>query len=353
MNASVAFDTISNIVLHTIPNIQRIVDDNHVEYIYNTQKEHIDNNIGLTVLQSITVCKLENTMYVIDGQHRIKVFIRLIEDQYDISNVNIPVVMYEVSNMTDIYDMYRLINYNRNINSYELSDQWVNFGKILCENMKNKFPSYIVHLSSGNKRVNIPKITFEKFELALENREKCLNNLDPVDFFNKIVLINDNLINARKLITKECKLITEECNFRKYEKCENHKREKDEDVLYLSIFGDDYHGYLDIVIYMIHNNYESLDNIENLVSFEFFNSKTKNKIPPRLREQVWNKINEGEIGKCYVCSISIEKSDFHCGHIVARHIGGKDNIDNLLPICRSCNLSMGIQNLYEYKSKYF
>ena len=38
-------------------------------------------------------------------------------------------------------------------------------------------------------------------------------------------------------------------------------------------------------------------------------------------------------------------SNFHAGHIIAESVGGLINIDNILPICSTCNLSMGSQNM--------
>ena len=45
--------------------------------------------------------------------------------------------------------------------------------------------------------------------------------------------------------------------------------------------------------------------------------------------------------------------NFECGHIVSVKEGGETNIENLLPICSSCNKSMGTENLMVFKKKYF
>tara|TARA_B110000495_G_C22970206_1_gene569371 strand:+ start:57 stop:626 length:570 start_codon:yes stop_codon:yes gene_type:complete len=78
-------------------------------------------------------------------------------------------------------------------------------------------------------------------------------------------------------------------------------------------------------------------------------------IPKPLRVQVWNKYigEENGIGKCDVCSIEIKVSNYDCGHIIAAIDGGEDIINNLVPICRLCNLSMGKENLNDFKTKYF
>ena len=78
-------------------------------------------------------------------------------------------------------------------------------------------------------------------------------------------------------------------------------------------------------------------------------------IPKPVRTLVWNKYigEENGLGKCNVCATEIKVSNFDCGHIVAAIDGGEDVVNNLVPICRMCNLSMGRENLNDFKQKYF
>ena len=78
-------------------------------------------------------------------------------------------------------------------------------------------------------------------------------------------------------------------------------------------------------------------------------------IPKPVRTLVWNKYigEENGIGKCNVCATEIKVSNFDCGHIIAAADGGEDIVKNLVPICRTCNSSMGKQNLNDFKQKYF
>ena len=58
-------------------------------------------------------------------------------------------------------------------------------------------------------------------------------------------------------------------------------------------------------------------------------------------------------GKCLCCNnIKIFITNFDCGHIISNKDGGKINIDNLKPICRLCNSSMGTTNMNEFIKKY-
>jgi len=84
--------------------------------------------------------------------------------------------------------------------------------------------------------------------------------------------------------------------------------------------------------------------------------KTKKKpIPPILKRNVWNKYIGEDIGKakCTCCKlVDITQLSFHCGHIIAEAKGGELKMDNLKPICQSCNSSMGTMNMNEYIEKY-
>ena len=58
-------------------------------------------------------------------------------------------------------------------------------------------------------------------------------------------------------------------------------------------------------------------------------------------------------GECFCCQSELDKTDFHTGHIIAEFEGGKIEINNLEPICGSCNSSMGIMNMNEFINKYY
>lgn len=83
--------------------------------------------------------------------------------------------------------------------------------------------------------------------------------------------------------------------------------------------------------------------------------KLRKSIPKSLKILVWDKNigKEKGIGECDVCKSDIDSKNFECGHIISVKDGGETNIENLLPICSSCNKSMGTQNLHDFKEKYF
>jgi 5-methylcytosine-specific restriction endonuclease McrA len=73
-------------------------------------------------------------------------------------------------------------------------------------------------------------------------------------------------------------------------------------------------------------------------------AQRKQKIPVALREQVWIRQN-GRVfeSSCSIawCKNIITVFDFQSGHNIPESKGGSTTIDNLIPICSRCNLSMG------------
>ena len=82
----------------------------------------------------------------------------------------------------------------------------------------------------------------------------------------------------------------------------------------------------------------------------------KKSLPKASRIAVWNQYIGGRkrFGYCYVCSRArIEITNFHIAHVIAKNKGGSDDIANLRPTCATCNLSMGDNDLYSFRNRYF
>ena len=80
-------------------------------------------------------------------------------------------------------------------------------------------------------------------------------------------------------------------------------------------------------------------------------SKSKKKIGTPLRKKVWDTYVGRKIGvaKCHCCNTDeISQSNFACGHVKSEHDGGDLDIENLRPICTTCNSAMGTCNMIEY-----
>jgi 5-methylcytosine-specific restriction endonuclease McrA len=88
------------------------------------------------------------------------------------------------------------------------------------------------------------------------------------------------------------------------------------------------------------------ENIEKERSRSESPTRRKKTIPKALREQVWLKfIGKKYEAKCPIgwCKNTITVFDFQSGHNIPESKGGTTTLENLMPICSRCNLSMNNQ----------
>lgn len=337
---------INTIIRFTIPQIQRTIDEDHINNMYEKESKFWEANHRLSILQTITVCSCDGKFYVLDGQHRIKMFDKMIKTGYNIGNEKLNIVLDNANTMKELLDKYRDINSNKPISPIELTEDWEKYGKYISESMMKMYPSYIQMLN-GRSCVRLPKISYESLKDALQHRSIILKEMDPKVVLEKIEYINSKLGKIRKLVIDHD---TDE----KMNKCENLKKRANEKVLYLRIMGDD-HSYLDLAIKMIKDGLKTIEDCGDIKLINFIPDRRNQGLPKGLRISVWNKRNDPlkDQALCFVCEQKINKDDYECGHIVSKKLGGSDNIDNLEPICKMCNVSMGIQNLLNYKQMYY
>ena len=70
-----------------------------------------------------------------------------------------------------------------------------------------------------------------------------------------------------------------------------------------------------------------------------------------LKKEIGSYFEDSLKGNCIVCVNEIDYDNFHCGHIKSVFYGGETTLSNLEPICASCNLNMGTQDLNVYKKE--
>jgi len=100
------------------------------------------------------------------------------------------------------------------------------------------------------------------------------------------------------------------------------------------------------------NDKKPIEKKEEVIEKPKVEKYKKKHIPKPLKKMCWD-IHIGSLvgsTKCLCCKHQdIRQIDFHCGHVISEKNGGTMTIDNLRPICSQCNLSMGVQNMDEFK----
>lgn len=335
------------ILKYTTAHIQRLLDEDHIQRMYNTEKDSLDRDNRLCILQSISVGIVDKVFYVLDGQHRLRTFDRLINTGYSqIKDQELPIVFYKLTNNQEMVELYSKLNSHRPVHPLETSDDWSLYGKYICDTMMKRYPSYIEMLGKRTS-VRIPRIAYETFQTAIYNRCLMMKDIDPIAFIEKLECINQTIETTKYTIIDHDTMDV-------INRCANHTKTKNENTLYLSIFGNK-HGYIDLAIKMVKDGVVTLDEMKDVKLIDFMEDKRKKRLPKHVKDNVWNKTNNKNelLGLCYVCSNEITKDGFECGHIVSRKLGGSDNVDNMMAICKGCNLGMGIEHMEVYKDMYY
>lgn len=70
--------------------------------------------------------------------------------------------------------------------------------------------------------------------------------------------------------------------------------------------------------------------------------------PNQIRANVWDK----SCGHCWYCGRSLSPfRDFHIDHMTPKCMGGSDDMSNLVPACRDCNLRKGGKSVEQYRTQ--
>ena len=76
----------------------------------------------------------------------------------------------------------------------------------------------------------------------------------------------------------------------------------------------------------------------------------KKAINKGLRMQVWDKyIGVPKQGICLCCGrTQLDRDNFECGHVQSEYSGGNIDVDNLKPVCSTCNGGMSTMNMLDF-----
>ena len=312
-----------------IPKFQRELEEDKIESIEKEFIERHKNDENYLVKHGFTLslCKIGNKkeLYLIDGQHRIEVMKRVYQNGY---NPFITVRIQLCNNVEQMEKDFRQLNSNSKIpilykcfeNDF-IRELLLDIKQLIKENYSGAFnkskntnsPSNRLHLDSFLELFDIERLKQDK-----KTKTTLYQELMDINDEIAYTLENYNDKEQRYYLTNADKKITDNCGF------------------YLSLKN----------IEWMERIYDSNYDINyNPITYK------KAKIPKSLSKKVYDRdIGSREyVGECFVCTNEITRDSGHIGHIIPEYLGGATNLDNLKAICAGCNLSMGTQNLMEYK----
>lgn len=326
-----------------IPKFQRIVDKEHVAHLVRDQKKEYEKWKCFSILQSISIATVRgDDSYVIDGQHRLLAFKELEQQGYPVRDIVIPVVIYDILDMTEMKHYFTRINMNRQVHPLELQEDFANVGKVLVENFTKEFGIYV---KNDTKNSRCPHINLSELKkhIAARNIGDILeqHSLSVRALWEKIEEFNSYIANNVKSHQQLCQMMGKriaECELKAI-------KFSAPTICYLGIWRK--FEWLDFCLLALVENKQFAD-----INISCETTPKRLIIPVSVREQVWKKVNvnTSDIGVCFTCCNDLYFRDMECGHIKAHSLGGKPTFDNLMPVCKSCNKDMGIMDLFLYKS---
>jgi chromosome segregation ATPase len=251
------------------------------------------------------------------------------KEQFDINKRTCP-------HCEEIYSSPKAVKVHMNICKKKPPEEY------LIEMQKNKLEEIITQLSkkldNQNNEINDMKNKLLNNDVKINDQNNELKDLKSKLSNNnsKIDKQNDKLEGIKSKLTDNNSKINKQTN-----KLNNLKSKLSNNDIPTQV-----------TVIKIDNQNEKTPN-KKIVNKEI--KPKKKAIPKTLKNKVWNKYIGIEIGqtKCLCCKLTdISQLNFHCGHIISEKDGGKITMENLKPICGSCNSSMGTMNMDEFILKY-
>lgn len=338
LKTCVLLEPVTRILNTRVPALQRCLNEKHIAMMVEDQVTEYEKHKCFSMVQSITIGILDGERFTLDGQHRLVAFSKMQQLGMPIHEAIVPIVVYNASSKEELSEYYNRINKHMPIHPFETDAAWVDYGKEFVELFTNQYGSYIKH----GKSCRCPHIALDELKSHLHARN--LNNRLTMikktsrDLWDCVVALNSYMHN--KAVDQMCPKMKK----RLYE-CEAKALKNKCTPCYLGAWRK--FEWLDIALY-------KLDHPDASLSLSEFSQPMigRAKIPAVVREQVWKKHNTNtcDEGECFVCRSALRFCDMECGHIVAHALGGATTVDNLMPVCKTCNRDMGIMNMMLYKN---
>ena len=391
----VSLETVSAVLSFTRPSVQRGIDEEHVRAMVDDQAAEYHKTGGcLSMLQSITVARINNTdtVFVLDGQHRILAFDALLREKHlCLDHVILPVVYYNVKDVNELNEYYTRINKHKPVHPLELRDTWQSFEKPFVEWVVRSFPRYVKKGASTRS----PHIGIEQLKTELDNRnadlvEACGGNAaalcEAAHSFN--TRVRELAVDMREGRFSDTDIISPDVA-RKLKECEakvetdtlvspSRKAAKTTTTTSATASGTSseppcccYLGafrrfeWLDVCAFSLRNGNKNVSRNtcwallvgcrSASVPCSKNSASRRLRIPQSVRKMVWSKTNPAHafLGSCYTCGHQLSFENMECGHVVAHALGGSTDVSNLMPVCKTCNKDMGIQNMETYRRRIY
>ena len=313
------------------PEIQRIIDLNKVQDIIECQLEFHRKNgyFNFNASGPINIHIWDGKYLLVDGQHRLEALERLYNNHSH--NISFYINFVKINSQQELEFNYNMINKNTPLPDFS---KFKTIDKNIPETVAVKFQLKFPDIWAKNTRARRPHVYFNFFQESLA-------------FICEETLINCSEVLYKTVIDYNLKLKSrDKSSFKVTDNIYNKAKQTD---LYLGLFQhqDEDYGYL-----------WAKNIVEDITGRTIKKSSTssKKKIPKKIKNDSWDKYIGKQFGesRCLCCTHSIIcQKEFTAGHVRSEFNGGKITVNNIIPICSACNLSMATQNMDEYIKEYY
>lgn len=307
------------------PNYQGALNETKCEQMV---EEYIENPALICSKNKIVIGCLNDSWYIIDGQHRLEAS-KMLKKNHNIDDCLI-FCYYECFTEKEMKKLFDSLNQDSIKNKYYINEDVKNDVKQKLElDFKKKLANYKEYFSKKeNKSGRIKCI--EEFVIELRN-------MNYYDEFENAQSAYDNLLEKNNLFYQKSNLkmniIYNESNYVKQE-----LKHLNEGIIFPLRFNNFLNFLKDEEIDVYHKS-----------------KIIKKKISQYIKKQVWNnqfgvscQSNECPISWCKNILYYGVRAGWQCGHIISEYNGGATEPNNLRPICEGCNMSMGKKNWDDY-----
>tara|TARA_Y100000389_G_scaffold86211_1_gene82937 strand:+ start:1418 stop:2512 length:1095 start_codon:yes stop_codon:yes gene_type:complete len=306
------------------PEIQRIINKCKVEEIVSFQLnlKKTYNRFNISPSGPINIYILDDKYFLLDGQHRVTVIGRLYRDYSH--EIKFFVKFTNVNSIEELEEHYKIINSNTPLPDFS---NFQNINIKIPELVSARFQEVYPSIWSKNSRARRPHLYFNYFQEALAFICNELNIKDSKELLG-IVLDFNKILSG-----------WDYSSFKVSENVYNSAKEK---KIYLGLYSYENEKYVYWWAKKIVEN-RTGKTIKKMNKFS-----SKKGIPKKIKNDSWDRYIGRNVGiaPCICCrSEKIEQKKFTAGHIISEYNGGTITVDNIIPICDSCNLSMGTRNM--------
>lgn len=307
------------------PNFQRLIDEKHVKKLASSMDTKNISFYGIFHLAVINA----NKILLIDGQHRLKSLLSNLDCDRNL-DPEVLVCFHQCMDEEDAFNFMKIIN-----STLPLKLPFYKTDMEIMNELKNCLISHFKPFIKHSERPRVPNINLENL-VGITKGTKFFQVIKTHDLETELMKIN-TFIGQQNIHT----LAMWGLPIHKLE-----QTKKTSPPFYLGLYQKS--EWIHHLIYHILSG-------TPLAKIEMICEKSKTlKIKKSIRTKLWisNFGEESRVGECTICSEKITENSFHAGHIISAYNGGSTCLSNLEPICKDCNLDMGVCDLRVYKSEF-